>query len=210
MKHYRFIAATFAVCALALSACSGNTVKDTLGLNKASPDEYRVVSRPPLSVPPQFNLRPPGSAPESPTAMAPADKQAKSLLTGVPANGSFTLPPSGDAVTAPVPASSKAVVNSPESQFLKNAGADKANPNIRTTLEEDKATASVPEVAEEECSWWELMCSYNSEKKDPTVDAKKEADRIKQDKAAGKPVTTGDTPDVPQKDTGLLGSIFGY
>src|SRR3546814_8005136 len=43
--------------ALAVSACGG--FRDSLGLTKQSPDEFRVVSRAPLTLPPDYNLRPP-------------------------------------------------------------------------------------------------------------------------------------------------------
>lgn len=43
-----------------LSACSGD-VKDTLGMRKTAPDEFVVISNPPLSVPPQFDLPDPNS-----------------------------------------------------------------------------------------------------------------------------------------------------
>lgn len=39
-----------------LSACG--ITRDDLGLEKQSPDEMLVVSRAPLSLPPEFNLRP--------------------------------------------------------------------------------------------------------------------------------------------------------
>ena len=44
------------VCVAMLCAC-GLTKKD-LGLEKSSPDEMKVVSRAPLSIPPEFGLRP--------------------------------------------------------------------------------------------------------------------------------------------------------
>ena len=42
---------------LALSACEG--VREQFGMTKQSPDEFRVVARAPLSLPPDFTLRPP-------------------------------------------------------------------------------------------------------------------------------------------------------
>ena len=41
---------------LALSGCS--SFNDALGLSKTSPDEFQVVVRPPLTVPPSFSLDP--------------------------------------------------------------------------------------------------------------------------------------------------------
>ena len=45
---------------LLLSGCS-NDIKSTLGIRKEAPDEFTVISYPPLSVPPEFNLEPPSS-----------------------------------------------------------------------------------------------------------------------------------------------------
>ena len=42
---------------LALSACSN--IKQTLGLVKQGPDEFTVITRAPLTVPPNFELTPP-------------------------------------------------------------------------------------------------------------------------------------------------------
>ncbi len=53
MLRFSLIAAVI----MALSACSG--VKKQLGLTKQSPDEFKVVARAPLSLPPDFSLRPP-------------------------------------------------------------------------------------------------------------------------------------------------------
>ena len=53
MKHTRY---SLPLVLLALAACSGNDVSDTLGLQKSAPDEFVVVSRPPLVVPPPVSL----------------------------------------------------------------------------------------------------------------------------------------------------------
>jgi hypothetical protein len=189
-----------------LAACSGSDVKDTLGLKRSAPDEFRVVTRPPLSVPPQFDLRPPASPGEVINPSAP-DYQAKSLILGTPAGSDNTfrlrqenvpdLPSQG---AAPVP-------STPENNFLSRAGATELNPNIRSLIEEDKRTAA--HTIEEEDSWWDVL-SVLPGKKDPLVDAKAESERIQKNKEAGQPVTEGNTPEVKQRDTGILGRIFGY
>ena len=46
-----------AVTAVALSACG--SVREDLGLGRSPPDEFAVIDRPPLSMPPDFSLRPP-------------------------------------------------------------------------------------------------------------------------------------------------------
>ena len=42
---------------LALSAC-GSLTKEKLGLGKSAPDEFMVSTRQPLSLPPEYDLRP--------------------------------------------------------------------------------------------------------------------------------------------------------
>lgn len=44
------------ICLMMLSACG--LTRDDLGLEKESPDEMMVISRAPLSIPPEFGLRP--------------------------------------------------------------------------------------------------------------------------------------------------------
>ncbi|MCE2991715.1 MAG: DUF3035 domain-containing protein [Candidatus Jidaibacter sp.] len=45
-------------CSTLLSACNGD-VKSSLGLKKEAPDEFVVISNPPLREPPEFNLSAP-------------------------------------------------------------------------------------------------------------------------------------------------------
>lgn len=42
---------------MVLSAC-GNNMKTKMGLVKQSPDEYMVISRAPLTLPPDYDLKP--------------------------------------------------------------------------------------------------------------------------------------------------------
>jgi hypothetical protein len=66
-----------ALAALALSLAGCDTIRSAAGINKEAPDEFAVVTKAPLVVPPDFNLRPPspGAAPTnqySPTGAAQA------------------------------------------------------------------------------------------------------------------------------------------
>lgn len=187
MRYYPTLIA--AILCAGLAACSSTTVKETLGIDRQAPDEFRVVSRPPLSVPPQFDLRPPSVTAESPTTL-PADQQAKSAVLGTPMG------------TAPekLPAGTQG-----ESLLLKNAGADQADPSVRNSLIEEKI---IKEEEQEDDGWWGAISNFD--KKDPEVDAGGEAERIKKNKEEGKPVTEGETPETGGKDTGVLGRILGY
>lgn len=217
-------------CLLALSsltACGGSSVKETLGIGYKAPDEFRVVSRPPLSVPPQFNLRPPATGAYSPT-VASADKQARSIVTGkdYADDNNFELSDSTNVDTAVTPVeledlpsptgekkgkkeiakNTKISSDDSKSGFFQNIGVNKADPKVREELVQQKIAA---EEKKEEESWWGIFSSP-TEKKETLVDAKKEAERIKDNKAAGKSITEGETPEVKDKDRGLIGKIFGW
>ena len=63
--------------AVGLSGCSG--FKRAIGLERASPDEFAVESRAPLTLPPDFNLRPPEPGAARPQEPLP-NKQARAAL----------------------------------------------------------------------------------------------------------------------------------
>lgn len=195
---------------LTLAACSGG-VQDTLGLHRQPPDEFRVVSRPPLSVPPQFDLRPP-AAPGEVINTQDADKTAQSLILGTTSaakSNTFTLPGNADTAVAPMevkPSGKTTATVSPERSFLERAGAADADPMVRQKLEQDRVVHTQPQ--EEDESWWNIM-SVLPPKKDPMVDASGEAERIRKNKDEDKPVTEGATPEIKQKDRGVLGRILG-
>ena len=157
---------------LSLAACGGTSVKETLGLDKRAPDEFRVVSRPPLSVPPQFDLRPPGI--EGVESQSAKRDKAQTLVLGTGMGKSKT--------------SSSAA----ESGFLQKAGAAQADPNVKRALAEKKIDE---QVKHEDDSWWDRVTTIPSNK-DPVVRAEDESDRIKKNKEEGKPVTEGKTPET--------------
>lgn len=207
MKYWHY---ALTACAMALGGCSSTTVKDTLGLTRSAPDEYRVVSRPPLSVPPQFALRPPSATDETPGQLG-ASQQAESIMTGGNAYGSLNADTAVKPVsTGDAPKLKKgqkaASMGAADSLFLQNAGAENANPHVREEMVEERYTKM---EEKESAPWWDAF-DWTSEKKDPTVDAKKEAERIKTNEDEGKAVTEGETPEVKGRDTGLLGKIFDY
>lgn len=73
--------------ALSIAGCGGTSVRDSLGFGKRSPDEFAVVKRQPLIIPPDYDLRPPRPGAES-TAVASADERARAAITGTRTDGS--------------------------------------------------------------------------------------------------------------------------
>lgn len=60
MKRFSMTRSVFfsLLACLLLAACSEDQ-RDWVGLGKEAPNEYRVISRPPLTLPPEYHLRPP-------------------------------------------------------------------------------------------------------------------------------------------------------
>ncbi|HEX6860937.1 MAG TPA: DUF3035 domain-containing protein [Caulobacteraceae bacterium] len=64
MKSFSVVAAVALVGAVGLGGCQSSS--KALGMNRVTPDEFRIVTKAPLVVPPDFSLRPP--APGEPRA----------------------------------------------------------------------------------------------------------------------------------------------
>lgn len=187
---------------LLLTACENGGMRETLGLTRDAPDEFTVVSRPPLSVPPDFALHPPepGAEPRG----ASADEQARSLLTGKPVTDTDPnklVAPSVE--TAVTPVTRNDALTGSASSLLKRAGADKADDDIRTKLNSDVRTP--PETGTAKTLLDQIDGKDTSE---PTVDAAKEAERLRTNKDTGKPVTEGDVPEEKPKKRSLMDRIF--
>ncbi|MGH6945318.1 MAG: DUF3035 domain-containing protein, partial [Geminicoccaceae bacterium] len=71
-----------ALALLALGGCARGTVQSALGMDKRAPDEFLVVRRAPLIVPPDFDLRPPRPGATQPVNTA--DDRTLAALTGRP------------------------------------------------------------------------------------------------------------------------------
>lgn len=172
---------------LLLAACSGD-IKETLGLSKEAPDEFVVVSRPPLSLPPDFELHPPGTQSAPNPSMESTARDAL-FNTSEPSKSGAATDKSG--------------LSSSTSAFLKKAGADDAHADIRQQLNEDAATPRTDSTAG---SLYEQM--VGKDKAEPVVDAAKESERLRTNKQEGKPATEGDTPTAPAESPSVLDKIF--
>ena len=149
-----------------LSACSGD-VKGELGLRRQGPDEFAVEKRPKLEVPPQFKLRPPNPGEQPLNVEDPKDLARKSLID------------------APIVTGAK---SESEENLLGKLGAEKANPNIRDVIKTEYDERQDPSVLDK----IRQISDDNIEK--TVVDAKKEKERIEENKKKNKPITEGETP----------------
>ena len=185
MQKKKFVFGALMGACLALAACG--SVKQELGVARNSPDEFSVVKRAPLTLPPDYSLRPPGSPTETPSA-AETTNAAKEAVLG----------------------KSEAAVEKGDSDkaLLTKMGTGTANSDIRKQIDEDNGYIALKNrtVADKLIFWNDAPPSTDNIP-ESIVNAPAEAARIEKNKAEGKPVTEGTVP-VIEKKTGTLGKIF--
>ena len=174
-----------ALAALALSGCQ--SVKKELGVGRNSPDEFAVVKRAPLSMPPDYTLRAPETG-EAPAA-AIASNQAKTIVLGKPA-------------------AEPATDGSADSALLQKLGTQNADPLVREKISEENGYIALEnQKLVDKLIFWKEPDVTDADLPASQVDAAKEAERIKQNEKQGAPVTQGDTPVVEEKK-GTIDKIF--
>lgn len=195
---------------LALAACSeGQSARNILGLGRKNPDEFRVVSRPPLSMPPDFTLRPPSQSDDL-TGLPAADTAARAAVIGRPETeviGSARM--MGDAESAVGIVKSFDLESSADNSFLSLIGAEKADDTIREKLNEEAALEmGTPDGEEKEDDSTFGWLQPKKKESEVVVNAKAEKARLTKNKAEGKKLNEGDVPVIEPKAIGPLEKIF--
>lgn len=177
---------------LGLAACED--VKQQLGFNREAPDEFTVLSRAPLSIPPDFALRPP-----QPGAARPQEgtdqERAKQALLGRSAKNPRVYARELAADTT---------LSSGEKTVLIKAGANEAEADIRETVDRETST-----LAKEKASFTDYLVFWEDRSyKGSAVDAVKESQRIRENMALGRALSEGEPPTIKRQAKGLLEGIF--
>ena len=176
---------------LMLGGCSA--FENLGGGKKVSPDEFKIVSHSPLTMPPNAELRPPRPGEPRPQETSPAD-QAKEALSPAMAGrvqAQAKAPPSG----APGDAS--------EQSLIAKASAGGVDPNIRSQVNRDTRT-----LAEQDKSFIDSLIFWQDRPPPGVViDPEKEQQRLREAQAAGK-TSSGATPTIERRKRGLLEGIF--
>ncbi|KZD03492.1 DUF3035 domain-containing protein [Thalassospira xiamenensis] len=174
--------------AFAVSGCE--STRETFGLNKTAPDEFQVVSRAPLSLPPDFTLRVPEPGAPRPQTGTTTD-QARRILTGE----------DPDAVKRDITDGNR---SQGQVALLSQSGAQYADPAIRTTV--DRETSIFIEESDsviDKLIFWQEKPQFGTQ-----VDAEAEAKRIRDQQALGESVSEGETPVIERRQKGWLEDIF--
>jgi hypothetical protein len=169
-----------------LSGCDTGSLTRTFGLTRDAPDEFTVVTRAPLSMPPDFTLRPP-----QPGALRPQDQSDRSqaesalvpeaALSGVRAGGS-----PGQAA------------------LVRDAGGG-APADIRQRVDQEARLGNADDSFIDKVLFWRKPYSDNA-----VVDPQQEAKRLQQDSALGQSPETGDTPIIREKKKNWFTSLFSW
>ena len=182
------LAACAVVLGFAVAACE--QIQEQLGTGKQSPDEFAVVTRAPLRMPPNYSLRLP--SPGAPRPQEPSMREtAKAVLYG----------------TAPGARASVGRTQG-EQALLNRAGTANAPSNIRRVLNEervryDEERDTVAETLVDALIFWRQKPAPGD-----IVDPAKEARRLDEARARGEAPTGDDTPVIKRRKKGLLEGLF--
>ena len=155
-----------------------DSARMTFGGGKNAPDEFVVYQRSPLSLPPEYGLRPPAPGKSRPQEVTPVDAARRAVL-GTRANRN-TANNSSRGINV----------------LMNQTGADKAKRDIRQIVNQESSV-----LAKEDQPFVNKLIFWTKDKNQPgtLVDAKKEKQRIMSNDALGKPITEGETPKVKRK-----------
>lgn len=116
MKHKTFALLMTVIASAGLIGCSN--AKEQLGLTRSAPDEFAVVKRAPLELPPDYALRPPMPGAPRPQEQAVVE-QARETVFGGDSGARKAAPANGEAA------------------LLQEAGAAQTDPRIRNVVDRE-------------------------------------------------------------------------
>lgn len=148
--------AVIAAASAATTGCGG--IARAAGANKVSPDEFRVVTQAPLTLPPDYSLRPP--RPGEPRPQENTGDDARATLFGQ---------------------DTAATATGGERQLVSEAGATSTDPNIRDTIDFESQG-----VVHRNQGFVDRLLSFNGSGAPPanaTVDPAAEQARIAEEEA---------------------------
>lgn len=175
-----------ALLALSLAGCE--QARGALGMERQSPDEFSVITRAPLSMPPDYQLRPPEPGAERPQEASPRKAARRILLDS--AKIKEAKPGAGR--------------SKGEFALLNRTGALKADPNIRRTVDRESSA-----IAEADKSVFDKIVFWQDEAEPGVVVApEKETRRLREASALGKAPNESPVPTIKRKKRGILEGIF--
>jgi hypothetical protein len=179
------LAALAMLLPLALSGCS--EAKRALGYEKSTPDEFQVVSRAPLSMPPDFSLRPPQPGADRPQDGTTRD-QARKVL-------------SGQRGSTPIATENR---SQGDLVLMRRVGADSIQENIRVLVnKENQSLLEADQSFADRIIFWRKAVPPGT-----AVDPVKETQRLRENQALGRSVSEGESPQIRRRKRAWLEGIL--
>jgi hypothetical protein len=171
------------IAAATTSLCGCSAIRNLAGMNKMPPDEFAVLTKAPLVIPPDFGLMPPKSG------AAPTNQ---SDPTGVASRSIY----GSDLVGA----GGQGTVSAGEEYLLAKTGANKTDPNIREEIVADNtALLAADDSFADSLMFWQEKKPDQGKAVDADTEAKRLADKKEPD--GGKPA---------EGDSGWFWGLFDW
>jgi hypothetical protein len=180
---------------LALGGCGA--FENLGGGKKVSPDEFKIVSHSPLTMPPNAELRPPRPGEPRPQEVTPADQAKEALSPALAGRTQQRITGAGAGGAAPAGRTGS------EQALVAKAGGTNIDPNIRSKVNQDTKTLN-----DSDKSFIDSLIFWQEPQPSGVViDPAKEQQRIRDAQAAGQPAS-GATPTITRRKRGILEGIF--
>jgi hypothetical protein len=169
---------------LGLAACSGDELTRNFGLTRDAPDEFQVTTRAPLSMPPDFTLRPPRPGASRPQELTQR-QQAEAALVPDTLSQTGGVPPTAG------------------QQSLVQAAGRPAPADIRNRIDSEAALDVPNRSFADRLLFWQAAPPAGT-----ALDPVRESQRLRGNAALGQSVETGDTPIIQRRRPGLFSGLF--
>jgi hypothetical protein len=185
-RRVRCVSVLLLASAVLLPGCEASKLARTFGLSRDAPDEFTVTTRAPLSMPPEFALRPP--RPGAPRPQEQSERnQAEEALAPRLALGQ-----------------AQGGESAGQSALLQQAGPAAAT-DIRRQVDRDA------QLANTNTGFVDRLLNHTGPTGTQTaVNAQKEAERIRQNAALGQSPTAGETVVIKEKKSSWLAGLFNW
>lgn len=171
--------------ACALQACGNESVMRTMGLTRDAPDEFRVTTRAPLSMPADFDLPPPRPGASRPQELTERQQAEQALVPAL-------------ALETPTNA-----VPTPGQEALVAAAGPQASADIRTQVEIDANRDADQRSFVQRMMFWQSQPDRSV-----VVDPAREAQRLRGNAALGSDTRTGNTAVEQPRPRSFIDSLF--
>ncbi len=172
---------------LLLAACGGDTAR-TLGFTRDAPDEFSVVTRAPLSLPPQLGTDLP--------VPRPGAARPQELSSGA----------AGAAILSPASAYGVGASSAPSSG--ENALVARAGGSVPDTIRRQVDSESLRLEQPDRSLTDRLMFWRDPPPPGVVVDPQRESQRLRENAALGRDAEQGETAIIQRRRQGLFESIF--